>query len=241
MASSSPRSAALFGRRRRSKPGAAPGTLSVGPGALKSALRVLVYDETGVVVDRVLADPGELDELPLGRAGRKLWLDVSGLADLATLRALAARFDLHPLALEDAVHTHQRPKIEAYPKHLFVVLRMLDERDERLGTEQISLFLTDDAVITMQERPGDCFDPVRRRLNDPERLIRRKGPDYLAYALMDAVVDFGFPVLERIGDRLEELEEASSSGRIPTWSPSSITAGGSCWSSAARCGPCERR
>lgn len=202
------RGTGFFGRRRRNRPGAAPGTLNFDASQGRSRLRAIVYSaEDGILTDRCFEGLEALDDLPAGPRHR-LWLDITGLGDEAVVRGVAERFGLHPLAVEDAVNVHQRPKFDAYDKHLFIVLRMVRrEEDERISTEQISLFLLDDAVITMQERPGDCFDPVRQRMGSPHARLRKKGLDYLAYALVDSVVDFGFPELEKLGDRLEELEE----------------------------------
>lgn len=135
-----------------------------------------------------------------------LWIDVDGLGDIATLRAIGDKFGLHALALEDVVNVHQRPKVEEYEDHLFIVCRM-PHTHRHLGTEQVSLFLSRDIVITFQERPGDCFEPVRNRLRAQRGRIRSEGPNYLAYALLDAVTDAYFPVLETIGEQLDIVEE----------------------------------
>lgn len=137
---------------------------------------------------------------------RVTWVDVAGLGDAATLQAVGDAFGLHRLALEDVVNVYQRPKIEPYAEHHFVVARVATV-GEAIGTEQISLFLGSDYVLTFQERPGDDFDPVRERIRSGRPTIRSSGPDYLAYALIDAVVDGFFPVIEVLGDRLERLED----------------------------------
>jgi magnesium transporter len=104
------------------------------------------------------------------------------------------------------VNAHQRPKLERHDDHLFIVLRLPD-RTEGLVTEQLSILLGRDFVLTFQERPGDCFDPVRERLRRPESPMRGRGVDYLAYALIDALVDSYFPLLESYGEQIEALEE----------------------------------
>ncbi|MGH8742320.1 MAG: magnesium/cobalt transporter CorA, partial [Burkholderiales bacterium] len=116
------------------------------------------------------------------------------------------RYGLHPLTIADVVNAHQRPKLESHDDHLFIVLRLPD-RTEGLVTEQLSILLGRDFVLTFQERPGDCFDPVRERLRRPESPMRGRGVDYLAYALIDALVDSYFPLLESYGEQLEALEE----------------------------------
>ena len=120
--------------------------------------------------------------------------------------AVGEAFGLHRLALEDVLNVHQRPKIESYADHLFVVARMA-EWCGHLETEQLGLFIGEDFVVTFQERPGDDFGPVRERLRGARGLLRKSGPDYLAYALLDAIVDRYFPVLEGYGERIEELED----------------------------------
>lgn len=188
---------------RRNKPGASPGLLSSQPGALASSMKVLRY-----TADRI--DEAELagtDALPgdIGR-GDIVWIDVTGLADVALVERIGAAFGLHPLALEDVVHTHQRPKTEDYENHLFIVTRMACGA-EAAEHEQVSLFLGKGYVITFQERPGDCFEPVRERLRRGRGRLRGAGADYLAYALIDAVIDGYFLPLEAHGERIEQLED----------------------------------
>ena len=105
------------------------------------------------------------------------------------------------------VNVHQRPKVEDYEDHIFIVTRMMHGEEAPL-TEQVSMFLNERMVLTFQERPGDCFDPVRDRIRKRRGQIRGRGADYLAYALLDAVIDGYFPVLERYGERLEALENS---------------------------------
>ncbi len=135
-----------------------------------------------------------------------VWVDAAGLGDPDLIRRLAESFGVHALAIEDILHVRQRPKLEPYSDHLYLVLRMA-EWTGTLETEQISLFLGPGWVLTFQEdRPGDCFGPVRERLRNPERLLRTRGADHLAHALIDSVVDSLFPALEAIGERIEEVE-----------------------------------
>jgi magnesium transporter len=190
-------------RRLKVKPGAAPGTLRIDPQAPKPTIRVMGYGPDGFVEETV-ERPQELESY-LGR-WPVTWVNVNGLGDETTLRALARLFGLHRLALEDAANLGQRAKVEPFDEQLFVVMRMADPVQPRL-LEQISLFLGKNYVLTFQERAGDCFDPVRQRIRDGKGKLRQVGPDYLVYALADAVIDGYFPVLEAIGDRLDELEQ----------------------------------
>ena len=168
-------------------------------------------------------DPAELREVrhaslddvaaAAAGAGRTLWLNVDGLGDAETIALIGERFALHPLALEDVVNVHQRPKFEAYDDHLFLIVRVpLSPRDASapraavLHTEQVAICLGREHVVTFQEAPGNTFEPVRHRLRAASSALRRRGADYLAYALVDAAIDAYFPLLESYGERLEALE-----------------------------------
>jgi magnesium transporter len=193
----------IFTPVRRPPVGAPPGTLHTPPTAEPTSIRVMAYDQERLVEEAV-PDAEALAAL-VGRH-RVVWIDVQGLADLDTLRSLGETFGLHDLALEDIVHVHQRPKVEAYPDHLFIVLRIPRALDSL--TEQVALVLAEGLVITFQERKGDCFEPVRERLRAARGRIRRQDADYLAYALIDTAIDAYFPMLERYGEAVEELEHA---------------------------------
>jgi magnesium transporter len=141
--------------------------------------------------------------------GKTSWINIDGLSDPELLRALGRHFGLHPLALEDVLNVGQRPKIEEYNGHFFMVAQMtyLDAGGAVEG-EQVSLFLGPNFLITIQEEATrDLFEPVRQRLRSGRGVIRGMGHDYLAYALVDALVDHFFPILERIGEGIEEMED----------------------------------
>jgi magnesium transporter len=195
-----------FHRRRRPPPGSPPGTLAPPPPEAPPArLRAIAYGPEGIETEEIAgaADLGRLD--PLRARHAVLWVDVEGLGDHRLIEALGERFGLHALALEDVAHAGQRPKLEAYDDHLFVVVRM-PRAQPQLASEQVALFLGDGWLLTFQEWPGDCFDPVRARLREGRGRIRRLGADYLAYALVDALIDSHFPILEALGERVEALE-----------------------------------
>ncbi len=201
-------------RRRRKLPlGHRPGSIAVDPQAPRPVLRAIGYGPDGID-DRPLQRPA--DVLPLLRRWPMVWLNVDGLGDAAVLQELAALFQIHPLALEDVVNTHQRAKVEPYDHHDFVVLRN-PEAGQAVETEQLSLFLGENHVLTFQERAGDWFDGVRARLHNPQGRLREQAKaDYLAYALLDAIIDAYFPILERHGERLDLLEEkVLDGGRQP--------------------------
>lgn len=190
---------------RRAAPGAAPGTLIVDPRAPRPSIRVIGYGPEGIEDTRV-ETPADL-KAQLGRHS-VTWINVDGLGDAGVLQAIGELFDIHPLAMEDIVNVYQRPKLEEYEKHLFIVSRMpAADGDGSLATEQISLFLGSDFVLTFQERAGDCFDPVRRRLHENRGRLIRQSADYLAYTLLDAVTDAYFPVLEQHGEQTQALED----------------------------------
>jgi magnesium transporter len=190
-------------QRRRTPPGAPPGTLSVDPHAPHPQIKVMAFGPQGLVE----REPSDVDQIPelLGRYP-VTWINVDGLGDANVLRRLGELFHIHPLALEDVINVHQRAKLEHYPDHQFLVFHQI-ELSEKLQTEQISLFFGKNFVLTFQEDAGDCLDPIRERIRNVVGLLRTLGPDYLAYAILDASVDHYFPVLEQFGELLEDLEQ----------------------------------
>jgi len=144
---------------------------------------------------------------PMRDSATTTWIDVDGVHDAGAVEELCAQFGIHPLVVEDIVNTGQRPKIEEHEDYLYLVVRML-RRDEagELRSEQVSILLGPHWVISFQEEPGDVFEPVRERIRTGKGRIRKSGPDYLAYALLDAVVDHYFVVFEPYADRVEEVE-----------------------------------
>ena len=195
-------------RKVTKKPGAAPGTL-VHTGVKKVEqirIRYLDYD-----LDQLSEAQVEDVEkcFPFKDSPTVSWINVDGLHDVDLVRAVGERFQWHPLLLEDIVGVGQRAKVEEYDGYLYVVIPMLswDAQRRQVVDEQLSLILGERYVFTFQERWGDAFEPVRERLRQAKGRIRARGSDYLAYALVDAVVDHYFDVLEKIGDVTEELEE----------------------------------
>jgi magnesium transporter len=136
------------------------------------------------------------------------WVNVDGLSDLEIIRSMGEPFDLHPLVLEDVVNTGQRPKLEEYEEYFFVILRMLTLAGDSVGvrSEQVGIVFGQGFVLSFQERAGDVWEPVRERLRGKSGRIRSRGADYLAYALIDAVVDHYFHILETFAEETEELE-----------------------------------
>ncbi|MET0398168.1 MAG: magnesium/cobalt transporter CorA [Longimicrobiaceae bacterium] len=206
----------LFGgmqrRARRPPPGTAPGTLIPEPDTPPAVISAIGYGPEGFD-EWAVEDPASLAEAR--ERWPVLWVNVDGACHVPTLEALGSVFGLHRLALEDVANVPQRPKAEWYDEHLFVVGRMI-RLLPALDVEQISMFVAPGYVLTFQERPGDPLDPVRRRLRVPHGRIRSTGADYLAYAILDAITDHYFPVLESYGDELETLETCilAGSGRL---------------------------
>jgi magnesium transporter len=194
---------------RRTQPGASPGTIAPDPSAKQSAIQVFAYGP-----DHFQERPiKSLDELvPLLDVHSVVWINVDGLGDQNLIEQLGVMFGLHRLALEDVVNTHQRAKVEAYGEVLFIVARMADMQ-RRSNTEQLSMFVGRNFVITLQEEAGDCWNPVRNRIRNQVTRLFNAGPDYLAYALIDAVIDAYFPLLEQIGEELDALDEVAATGR----------------------------
>jgi magnesium transporter len=137
------------------------------------------------------------------------WLDIVGVHEVEIIGALGKHYNLHALLLEDIMNTDQRPKLDDYEDYLCLFLKILsyDDSNDRLRVEQISLVLGPRFVITFQEKDNPVFEPVRDRLRKAKGRIRKLGPDNLAYALIDGVVDSYFAVLEKTGERIELLEE----------------------------------
>ncbi len=189
-------------KARRSAVGSVPGTLTVDPEAPSPVVRMIAYgpeeleEETITDLSRL---KDSLGKMPV------TWVNVDGLGDAATIARIGEIFDLHPLALEDVVNVHQRAKAELYHEQVFIVNRMVS-LNEQLDTEQLSIFLGRNFVLTFQERQGDCLDPISERIRKGMGQIRKAAAEYLAYALIDAVIDASFPVLEQYGERLELLE-----------------------------------
>jgi magnesium transporter len=190
--------------RQRHAPGTAPGTLAAaGPPAEPVRARYLEYT-LDHLEDAELDRP---DELPEATPEFTQWLDIEG-HDVELIKQLGERLSIHPLALEDVINVGQRTKSEEFDDVIFVVLDhfFIDGDGSAIGKEQISLVVQPDVLLSVRERRSDLFEPIRGRLRLGRARIRGGGTGYLTYALIDTVVDHLFPVLESIGDRMEEIE-----------------------------------
>lgn len=194
-------------RRSPKRPGSAPGTI-VHTGRKKverARISFMDYDASDLR-ERELESVDAC--FPLRDTSTVTWVNVDGLHDVELIRKLGDHFGFHPLVLEDIASVGQRPKAEEHDDYLYLVLHMLsfDARTRRVESEQVSLVVGPNYVFSFQERVGDVFDAVRDRLRSTKGRIRARGTDYLAYALMDAIVDGYYSVLEQVGNEIEELD-----------------------------------
>jgi magnesium transporter len=190
-------------REHRPSPGAPPGSLAPPPYARPTHLHLLAY-EGDQLIEQQSQDVAAIEARARGLAN--IWIDVQGLRNVDKIRAIGECYHLHPLTLEDIVQVIQRPKVDVYEGYLFVVLR-LPRVDKELVTEQVAIVLGEDFVITFCELASEGFDAVRRRLTHTHSRIRSRRVDYLAYALIDALIDAYFPILEHYGEQIDRLEE----------------------------------
>ncbi|MBW2603746.1 MAG: magnesium/cobalt transporter CorA [Deltaproteobacteria bacterium] len=196
-----------FIKKQLKKAGASPGTLvHIGEQKVdETRITIIDYDEAHLQ-ERVIE--GIEEAFPLKDLPTVTWINIDGLHEIDIIEKVGRYFNIHPLVLEDILNTGQRPKTEEFEDLIFVVLKMLhyNENSEKIMSEQFSLVLGPDFLITFQEIQGDVFKTVRERIRKPKTRIRKSGCDYLAYALIDAIVDHYFVILEALGDRMEDLE-----------------------------------
>ncbi len=192
-------------KKRHPKVGARPGTLVIPANALPSRVRIVQYT-ADFVREEVIEDVTHIKQ-HLAEA-EVTWIDVCGLGDAATLRQLAKLFAIHPLAMEDIVNIPQRPKSERHGDQQLIICRAVSMANQAMGKdEQVSILLGPNYVITFQEDYSDPLDAVRQRIHIVDSHLRQNGADYLAYAVLDAIVDGYYPVLEVLSERLEQLED----------------------------------
>jgi magnesium transporter len=194
-------------RKRARKAGMSPGTVFFTGERRTDHTRVTVTDFDQTTLHEV--DITHADECARFKDSETVsWIDVEGLHDVTLLEQMGAVFSIHPLVLEDIAHSGQRAKLEVHENYLFIVVRAITPGLREVPEEeQISLVIGRNYLLTFQERPSPVFDSVRQRIQASRGLVRRMGVDYLAYALLDSVVDQYFVVLEDIGEELEEVED----------------------------------
>lgn len=197
-----------YSGHRSQKAGLAPGTpVHIGKRKLdKVSVGVFLYNES----EYVEFIPETLDEC-IEKCSENMikWINIDGLHDIGILEQFGNIYGLHPLVVEDILNTEQRPKMEDYGNYIFIVARMLnyDDKNKSIVTEQQSIIFGKDFVLTAGEKEGDVFNPVRERLRTENSRVRKLGTDYLAYSILDTIVDNYFTVLEKLGDEIEEVED----------------------------------
>ncbi len=203
-------------KKRSKKAGLPPGTL-VHIGEKKAeALKITVMD-----YDEARFQEREIETIAecfvFKDAPTVTWINIDGLHRIEILEKLGECYGFHPLVLEDILNTDQRPKMEDYGDYLYVVLRMLKYNDQRseIESEQVSLIIGQNFVFSFQEKQGDVFDPIRERIRNGKGRIRKMGADYLAYALLDSVVDNYFMIMEKLGETIEFVEEELVTQPVP--------------------------
>lgn len=202
-------------RSQNHRPGDAPGRLVYGgDGETDEAGKPAEVRVTLVEYNQNLCEDHELRDVETALASREdrdtiTWINIDGLHRVDLVESIGKEFGLHPLVLEDILGTRQRPKIEVYEGYVFLVARFVsyDSENDRVMDDQFSLVVGDGWVLSFQERPGEAFKPVMERLQRGKGRIRTLGADYLGYALIDAVVDHYFVVLDKVGERVADLEE----------------------------------
>ena len=195
-------------KKRSEKTGLPPGTL-VHIGEKKAEtpkITIMDYDETHFQEKEIKT----IEECFLFKDTPTVtWINIDSLHQVEILEKLGECYGFHPLVLEDILNTDQRPKMEDYGEYLYIVLRILnyDDKSGEIESEQISLILGPNFIISFQEKEGTFFNPVRERIRNGKGRIRKMGPDYLAYALLDLIVDNYFVIMEKLGEKIEFLEE----------------------------------
>jgi magnesium transporter len=195
-------------RNRPKKPGASPGSLIL-TGQKKVQKVKLEYFEFGqtYLKENIEANVDEI--LTLKNSANNLWINIDGLHETDLIQKIGSHFSIHPLNQEDILDVNSRPKIDEMDEYIFLSFKMLSwgTGAKKLSQEQLSIILGDHWVLSFQELPGDSFDPIRERLRSGKGRMRKMGVDYLAYALIDALVDYYFVIAEEIGERIDTIDK----------------------------------
>ncbi len=193
-------------KKRSGKTGLPPGTLvPTGTDRTDEArISLMDYDETHFKEEVI---PKIEESFPFKESPTVTWINIDGVSNPDLVETLGKHFGIHPLVLEDIVTTAQRPKMEDFGDYIYVVLKMLYLEKDEVVSEQVSIILGPNFVISFQEKPGDVFDPLRERLRNAKGRVRKMGADYLTYVLVDMIVDNYFAILENFGERIEYIED----------------------------------
>jgi magnesium transporter len=193
-------------KRKHSTPGSRPGSLNIPVDALKPRLSCITYNEN-FYEEKSFSTVEELLKWYQLHQDKVNWIHVKGFGDKSSFETLASHFKFHRLEMEDIFNVYQRPKVEEYDGHLFFISRMITLGENTMTNEQLNTFLGSNYVLTVQENYDDIFEPIRNRIRNSKGYLRHSKADYLAYALMDSVIDYYYPALEKIGDLMDELED----------------------------------
>ncbi len=194
---------------RSSHVGAPPGTVSLKSGEKSRPARINI-----IQYDKDKYSSTEIKDAAQCRRYREAsgvtWINIDGISDIPTITEVCRIFEIHPLVLEDIININQRPKMDEYEGYIYLTTKMLyeEEKTRNILIEQLSFILMGDTVISFQEREGDIFSPIRERIEQDIGFIRKRGGDYLLYALLDAVVDNYFVIIENIEDNMQALENS---------------------------------
>ena len=201
-----PRLRVRISRTKQTTPGARPGSINIPIDAAKPKMSCFIYDALECK-EQPINSFEEVQTIYNSLGNKILWLHIAGFGDKNFFEQLATFFKLHRLEMEDVFNVGQRPKVDEYDGHLFIISRLISMPGDSLIYDQLSLLLGKNFLITIQEKPEDFFEPVRLRIRNAKGYMRQQQADYLAYALLDAVIDYYYPALEKIGNRLDELED----------------------------------
>lgn len=192
-------------KRRLSKTGLPPGTHIYTGKNVSNTPVIEVYNYSS---DMCIISEPTIEQILNLDTKANLWININGLNDVNLIRTICDKFGIHYLYQEDILNVFQRPKVEEEEKYMFVTFKSLDwnEKNHEIDEEQMSIIISDNIVITFQEKDGDAFDIIRERLNSENSIIRNKSVDYLFYRLLDITVDIYFDILEQMGDYIELIE-----------------------------------
>lgn len=194
--------------RKRPKTGLAPGSLIYTGKVYTDKINIHVIDYTNEHINELeLTDVNELQQF--NNADSVTWINIQGLHDVSVISQIGQMMGLHPLTMEDILDTNQRPKVEEFDEHLYISMKMINhlEKVNMIDIEQVSIVVHKNFVICFQEKPGDVFDDIRNRLKNGKGRARNRGGDYLAYMLIDLIIDFYYETLDQVWAKIEQLED----------------------------------
>lgn len=193
-------------KHKRTSPGAAPGAINLADDAFAPILHVTSYS-TELLFEMPFDSLDQVQERIEKYPEMIHWIELKGFGDRSLLERFCYEYNIHRLEMEDVINTYQRPKLEEFEDHLFIVTRLLKMNEGNLHNDQLSLFVKENIVITIQEYYDDYFEAIRTRIRSGKGHLRSSSSDYLSYTLLDSIVDTYFPLLEVLGERLDELED----------------------------------